>query len=85
MFHARFFKSRDLAAEVIEGGHLRINTQRCKKPGHGVGAGDVLTFAQGNRIRVIRVLAIALRRGPAPDAQALYEDLDPQDTASPLE
>ena len=85
LFHARFFKSRELAAEVITSGHLRINTQRCRKPGHGVGAGDVLTFPQGARIRVIRIAALSDRRGPSETARALFVDLDPQDTPPPLE
>ncbi len=88
LWQARFFKTRDLAAEVVEDGHLRINGQRCQKPGHGVGAGDVLTFAQGARIRVVRVLEIGTRRGPAEEAQLLYTDLDlpgSDAAASPLE
>jgi ribosome-associated heat shock protein Hsp15 len=76
LFHARFFKSRDLAQDCVESGHLRLNAQRCKKPGHGVAVGDVLTFPQGGQIRVVRVLALAERRGPATEAQALYCDLD---------
>jgi ribosome-associated heat shock protein Hsp15 len=76
LFHARFFKSRDLAQDCVESGHLRLNSQRCKKPGHGVVVGDVLTFPQGGKIRVVRVLALAERRGPATEAQALYCDLD---------
>ena len=76
LFHARFFKSRDLAQDCVESGHLRLNAQRCKKPGHGVVVGDVLTFPQGGQIRVVRVLALAGRRGPATEAQALYCDLD---------
>lgn len=76
LFIARFFRSRDLACEVIEGGHLRLNGQRVRKPGHGIGPGDVLTFAQGGRIRVVRVLGLGERRGPAEVAQTLYEDLD---------
>jgi ribosome-associated heat shock protein Hsp15 len=76
LWQARFFKGRDLAAEVITAGHLRLNGQRCVKPGHGVGPGDVLTFAQGNRIRVIRILSLGERRGPAAEAQDLYDDLD---------
>lgn len=76
LFHARFFKSRDLAQDCVETGHLRLNAQRCKKPGHGVVVGDVLTFPQGGQIRVVRVLALAERRGPATEAQALYCDLD---------
>jgi ribosome-associated heat shock protein Hsp15 len=39
--------------------------------------GDVLTFALNRQVRVIRVVALGHRRGPAPEAQALYEDLDP--------
>ena len=76
LFQARFFKGRDLAAEMVGNGHLRLNGQRCVKPGHAVAVGDVLTFPQGNRIRVVRVLSLSDRRGPATEAQALYADLD---------
>ena len=79
LFRARFFKSRALAAEVVEAGHLRLNSQPCSKPGHGVGVGDVLTFAQGDRIRVLRILAVGDRRGPAGEARLLYADLAPTD------
>ena len=83
LFQARFFRSRDAAAEVITEGHLRLNGQHCLKPGHAVGPGDVLTFVQANHVRVIRILALSARRGPAEEAQALYLDLDaPQ--AAPL-
>ena len=73
---ARFFKSRELASALIEEGHLRLNGQPCAKPAHGVCVGDVLTFVQGGRVRVIRVLALAQRRGPAEAAKLLYLDLD---------
>jgi len=43
----------------------------------GVAPGDVLTFAQGNTVRVVRVIAHGTRRGPAPEAQTLYADLTP--------
>lgn len=76
LWQARFFKGRDLAAEMVADGHLRLNRQRCVKPGHGVAVGDVLTFPQADRIRVIRVLSLGDRRGPALEAQALYADLD---------
>ena len=82
LWHARFFKDRDLAADLVTSGHCRINGQRCRKPGHGVTPGDVLTFPQGARIRVVRVTALGQRRGPAGAAQMLYLDLDPQ-TAAP--
>ena len=85
---ARFFKRRELASEMVTEGHLRLNGQHCAKPGHGISAGDVLTFAQADQIRVIRILSLGTRRGPAPEAQTLYADLDgltPPDAASSLE
>ena len=86
LFHARFFKTRGLAAECIGGGHLRVNGQRAGKASFGLGVGDTLTFPQGGRVRLIRVLALSDRRGPAPEAQLLYLDLDaPAATPSPLE
>ena len=88
LWAARFFKSRDLAVDVIESGRLRINRLKCRKPGHGVAVGDVLTFPQGNAIRVVRVLALTDRRGPAQEAQLMYDDLDvagDRSAASPLE
>lgn len=78
LWQARFFRSRSIAAEVIAEGHVRVNGTRISRPGRDVGAGDTLTFPQGNRIRVIRVLALGIRRGPATEAQELYLDLDPQ-------
>ena len=80
---ARFFKTRDLAAEVIEAGHLRLNGQHCRKPGHGLTPGDVLTFAQGHRIRLIRVTDLGHRRGSAVDARLLYLDLDAAEPGNP--
>ncbi|SEN27134.1 heat shock protein Hsp15 [Gemmobacter aquatilis] len=78
LWQARFFKSRPVACAEIAEGHLRLNGNRCMKPGHQVGEGDTLTFPQGGRIRLIRVLEIGTRRGPAAEAQRLYLDLDPQ-------
>lgn len=54
-----------------------MNAQRVTKPATGVRPGDVLTFSQGARVRVIRIAALGLRRGPASEAQTLYEDLTP--------
>lgn len=86
LWQARFFKARGDAATAVQAGSVRLNGQHVLKPGHAIGAGDVLTFAQGGRIRVIRVLQIGLRRGPATEAQGLYEDLDaPRRDADRLE
>lgn len=77
LWQARFFKTRSLAAKEVSAGHVRVNSQRVVKSATGVRAGDVLTFAQARQVRVIRILGLGVRRGPAPEAQALYDDLDP--------
>lgn len=77
IWQARFVKSRSLAAALVTGGHVRVNGNRAAKPSHGVHPGDVLTFPQGDRIRVVKILAPAKRRGPATEAQALYDDMSP--------
>lgn len=76
LFQARFFRSRALASEMLAGGVARLNGQHVTKPGTNVGAGDVLTFPQGGRIRVVRVVALGSRRGPAPEAQTLFLDIE---------
>jgi ribosome-associated heat shock protein Hsp15 len=86
LWQARFCKSRSLAAALIEAGSVRVNGTRVSRPGRDVQTGDVLTFPQGARIRVVRVVALGLRRGPATEAQALYLDLEPGPaTPDPLE
>ncbi|ARE40062.1 Ribosome-associated heat shock protein [Rhodovulum sp. P5] len=77
LWHARFFKTRTLAAKLVAGGHVRVNAAKTDKPARKVGPGDTLTFPQGHDIRVVRIIAPGERRGPAPEAQALYEDLTP--------
>lgn len=77
LWHARFFKTRSLAAKVVSGGKLRVNGQPISKPAYMVSTSDVLTFPQADNVRVIKVLAMGERRGPAPEAQQLYEDLAP--------
>lgn len=75
LFYARFAKSRALAAALAAKGRVRINTVVVTKPHHRVRPGDVLTFPHGRAIRVVRVLALGERRGPASEARTLYEDL----------
>ena len=77
LFQARFLKSRAMATELVAEGKLRLNGQPTDKPARAVGAGDVLTFALHGRVRVVRILAAGSRRGPASEAQGLYEDLEP--------
>lgn len=74
---ARFFKTRGLAATFAGQRKVRINSQPTDKPHARVRPGDVLTFGMGPSVRVIRVVMLGERRGPAPEARGLYEDLDP--------
>ena len=57
---------------------MRLNGARVTKAAQTVTAGDVLTFSQGRRVRVVRLEAIGSRRGPATEAQTLYTDLSPE-------
>ncbi len=75
---ARFMKLRSGCAGWVERGSIRINRQPTDKPHARLRPGDVLTFPAGDSIRVIRVLALAIRRGPASEARALYEDVHEQ-------
>ena len=77
LFFARAIKSRTLAQKIIETGAIRVNSDRTDKSDYKVGAGDVLTMALHGRIVIWRILDCGTRRGPAAEAQALYQDLSP--------
>ena len=76
LFHARFYRTRLLAQAAIQSGRIRLNGVKVDKPGHVLKAGDVLTLGKGSQVIAVRVLALAEKRGPAKEAQALYEVLD---------
>jgi len=78
LWQARFFKTRGVARKLVGDGRVRVNSERTVKPARQVGAGDTLTFPQGSAVRVVRIVALGARRGPAPEARALYEDLSPE-------
>ena len=81
LWRARFFKSRSLAARVCAEGRVRRNGRPRTKASAAVRPGDVLTFPQGGRVRVVAVTALGERRGPAAEAAGLYCDLAPPDPA----
>ncbi len=83
LWHARFFKSRSLAARICAGGRVRLNRKPQHKPSALVRVGDVLTFPQGRNIRVVAVAALGERRGPASEAVRLYRDLAPPEPSGP--
>ena len=76
LWQARFFKSRSLATRFIEKSRCRIDGRVVDKPHAAVAPGMVLTFALGLRVRVVRIVALGERRGPAPEARALYDEID---------
>ena len=77
LWYARFFKTRAMATKAIAGGRFRLNGEVMSKPHRTAITGQTLTFAQANTIRVIRIVALGTRRGPASEAMLLYEDLAP--------
>ncbi|WP_417257732.1 RNA-binding S4 domain-containing protein [Celeribacter sp.] len=87
LWFARFFKTRALATKAVTSGHVRLNTVKTLKKSTLVGQGDVLTFLQGDTIRVVEIAGLGTRRGPAPEAQTLYIDntpaKDPRDYVPP--
>ena len=81
---ARFFKTRGLATKLVQGGRVRVDGTPVSKAATPVGPGQTLTFPQGRAIRVVRIVAVATRRGPASEAQGLYTDLtEPEEVAKP--
>jgi len=84
LFQARFCKSRGLASKLCESGRLRIDGAFVAKPHHKLRIGSVLTFPLGPHIRVVKVLALGSRRGPASEARLLYDDLKPPESQPPI-
>lgn len=72
---ARFFKTRSIAADAVEWGHVLVNEMRVK-PARAVALGDMLGIRTGQREYVVEVLALSNRRGPASEAQKLYRETD---------
>jgi ribosome-associated heat shock protein Hsp15 len=75
LWFARLVKTRTMAAALVADGKVRVNRLRIVKPGHAVRGGDVVTVAVAGRVRVLKISAPGMRRGPASEAAGLYEDL----------
>ena len=77
LFFARILKSRSLAQKFVQSGAVRINRDKTDNAARLVRPGDALTFSLNERVRVLKVLDAGERRGPASEAETLYEDLSP--------
>ena len=77
LWYARFFKTRGAASKAISEGRFRLDGMVMKKPHRQALCDQVLTFIQGDRVRVIKIMALGSRRGPSSEAVLLYEDLTP--------
>ena len=75
LFFIRVVRSRTLAQALIETGHVRVDGKRVTKASDEVRAGSVVAFPLRGETRVLRVLALPGRRGPAAEARACYEEV----------
>lgn len=75
LWHARLARSKAECGALISAGGFRLNRQPVTRAHARVRVGDVLTFVRRDQICVWRVLALGLRRGPADEARALYEEV----------
>ena len=77
LFFIRLVKSRTLAQAVIETGYVRIDGKRVEKASEEVRVGSTIALPLQDRVRVLRVVALPSRRGPAHEARSFYEELSP--------
>jgi ribosome-associated heat shock protein Hsp15 len=75
LWAARFFKTRSLAKQAIDGGRIDVNDAGCK-PAKVLHAGDVLRISRGEERLEVEVLGLSDKRGPASVAQTLYRETD---------
>lgn len=76
LWFLRFARTRGIAQAMVEDGHIRLNGRRIDRAHQKVGVGDVLVLPLPAGVRVIELLLLPARRGPAPEAQACYRVLD---------
>ena len=81
LWFARKVKTRSKATKLIKEGKIRVNQDKISKPAHMVQAGDVITARFSPQVLVLKIIETGTRRGPASEAQMLYEDLSPPPAA----
>jgi ribosome-associated heat shock protein Hsp15 len=72
---ARFFKTRSLASSEVDAGHIEVNGERAK-PSKQLREGDEVRIRLNQNTHIVHVRAFSERRGPASEAQRLYEETD---------
>lgn len=82
LWYARFFKTRTAASRACERRRLRLNSEPIRKPSQPVKIGDVLTLPHRGEVRVVRVVSLGQRRGPAAEAHGLFADADELETTT---
>ena len=82
LWFARIVKTRALAQAMAEAGRLRLNGRVVDKAHAVVRVGDVLVFARHGAVRVLRIEALPVRRGPPAEARTLYSELTSQGHAA---
>ena len=75
LWFARIVKTRALAQAMAEDGRLRLNGRVVDKAHAIVRVGDILGFARQGAVRVLKIEALPVRRGPPAEARALYSEL----------
>lgn len=76
LFFIRLVKSRTLAQALVEAGHMRIDGKRITKPSEEVREGSIVALPLHGRVRILEVLSLPARRGPAAEARACYREVD---------
>ncbi|MGB3806226.1 MAG: S4 domain-containing protein [Erythrobacter sp.] len=76
LVYLRFARTRSAACRLVQNGALRRNRIRVQRTSEKIAIGDVLTFALGNTVRVIEIVALPERRGSPARARSHYRDLD---------
>lgn len=82
LWFLRFARSRSMAQAVVEAGHIRLDGRRIMRSSCAVHVGQTLVLPVGERIEVVRLLVLPTRRGPAAEAHACYQSLDPAPPAA---
>ena len=84
LWFARLVKTRSLAQSLAAEGHIRLSGRRIDRAHAPVRVGDTLSVAVHGHVRVLTVLALPTRRGPAPEARSHYQEHGTETGGPPL-